>query len=668
MAILADKVLVLGCDAMDSRLSTQYMKAGKMPNLKKLLELGSAHDEMMMIGGQPTVTPPMWTTLSTGANPCTHGITDYWAKGDDLLKNVYNFDSRRCKAEPMWNVTAEAGLKTLVWHWPGCAWPPTSNNPNLSVVDGTQPGGVNVGVAEVDSEILVVANINTSEVLYRKKIASDSNVPCFISGMEIEENNELTGFERIHSGGIDNVSITSEETHSTLSACPMDVVFSPIKAAKGWANAPEDAKEFTLLFSKGLIHRPCLIIKNAEGRYDTVKIYKNKRAAEPIAVLPNDVFVADIVDEAIVKEKHVAVNRNMRVLSIEDNAETLRMWISPAMDFSNDTVWHPKTLLKEIVENVGYPQSVSMTGCEDARMIRDCTIANWEKTAQWNADSIKYLVRKYDYKVVFSHFHSVDMQGHIIVQYLKKGSNTVSGETMQELFLEVYEQIDRYIGRFLELLDEGWTILLVSDHGQTCPEYYMSDLVNAGAAVNAVVLEKFGYTVLKRDEHGNKLHEIDWTKTTAVANRVDHIYINLKGRDPEGIVEPEDKYDLEERIMADLYSLRDEKTGYRLCQLALRNKDAILLGMGGPESGDIVYFVNEGFTWDHGDSLSTIDGACGTSVRSVFVAAGKGIKKNYITARYIHHVDVTPTVAALLGLRMPAQAEGAPVYQILESK
>ena len=32
----------------------------------------------------------------------------------------------------------------------------------------------------------------------------------------------------------------------------------------------------------------------------------------------------------------------------------------------------------------------------------------------------------------------------------------------------------------------------------------------------------------------------------------------------------------------------------------------------------------------------------------------------------IRHIDVAPTVASLLDVRMPAQCEGAPVYQIME--
>ena len=53
------------------------------------------------------------------------------------------------------------------------------------------------------------------------------------------------------------------------------------------AVAPEGAKEFTLLLSKGFIHRNCQIWKNEEGKYDRVAIFKNKKATEPIVELPN---------------------------------------------------------------------------------------------------------------------------------------------------------------------------------------------------------------------------------------------------------------------------------------------------------------------------------------------------------------------------------------------
>ena len=117
--------------------------------------------------------------------------------------------------------------------------------------------------------------------------------------------------------------------------------------------------------------------------------------------------------------------------------------------------------------------------------------------------------------------------------------------------------------------------------------------------------------------------------------------------------------------MTDLYGYHDPTTGKRVIALALRNKDALLLGHGGPRSGDIIYFLAEGYNYDHADSLSTTWGYGDTSVSPIFIAAGRGIKKGFTTKRVIRQVDVTPTLAVLGGVRMPHECEGAPVYQIL---
>lgn len=111
--------------------------------------------------------------------------------------------------------------------------------------------------------------------------------------------------------------------------------------------------------------------------------------------------------------------------------------------------------------------------------------------------------------------------------------------------------------------------------------------------------------MLKTDADGKELREIDWSKTRAVAVRGNHIYLNIKGRDKYGIVEPEDQYELEEEIMTALYGYRHPETNHRAVAMALRNRDAVLLGMGGPECGDIIYWTAEGYNYDHCDGLST---------------------------------------------------------------
>ena len=67
--------MLLGIDGMDPGLTNKYMKRGVMPNVEKLIKRGACRKDLVLMGAQPTITPPCWTTLSTGAYPATHGIT-----------------------------------------------------------------------------------------------------------------------------------------------------------------------------------------------------------------------------------------------------------------------------------------------------------------------------------------------------------------------------------------------------------------------------------------------------------------------------------------------------------------------------------------------------------------------------------------------------------------
>lgn len=256
----------------------------------------------------------------------------------------------------------------------------------------------------------------------------------------------------------------------------------------------------------------------------------------------------------------------------------------------------------------------------------------------------------------------------MIVKFLKDhGHNKLSEETYEDFMREVYAQTDRYVARYLHLLDENWSIFLVSDHAQVASEHEPL-MMGDTTGVNVRLMQELGLCDLKRDENGEELYEFDWDKTYAVAQRGNHIYLNIKGRDPYGIIDPKDQYEWEEEIMTRLYNYKHPVTGKRVIALALRNRDAVLLGLGGPESGDILYWNAEGYNYDHCDSLSTTYGCRNTSVGPIFIAAGTGIKQNFKTTRLIRQVDVAPTIAYLGGVRMPAQCEGAPVYQIFEKE
>lgn len=671
-----DKILVLGVDGLEPSLTKKFMDQGKLPNFKKFVERGACREDLVLLGAMPTITPPLWTTLATGAYPETHGITCFWRQSPDSLDEiVYAFDSIGCKAEQLWNIFAEAGKKTLVWHWPGGSWPPSSNNENLMVVDGTQPAHVSMGVALRDMEKHILASVDIEVEEVAEGESHDNGAGCIITDLGDTANqapidaSSTKALEALDKA-LNRKKVTAVMT--TLDEGDFGTKLSdtttrePLKPAKNWPNAKEGSKEFSITLASGARRWVCLLEPNDKGVFETVAIYKNKKADAPLAVVHNNELVKNVLDDLPYKDGTTTVNRTVRVFNLAEDGSSVEMWVSNGLDINEDGLFHPKSIYQDVIKNVDYVQPVMVTLGGRENIVRNIMLPSWEVYTEWQAKCLQYFIDQKGVEIVFSHLHNVDNMAHVFWNWsverdYQPGLNT---DAYIQFIEEAYVDTDRYLGRFMHYLDEGWTIFVVSDHGLLVTEE-LPPVLGDPFGVNAGVMCELGYTALKEDENGKKA--IDWTKTRALATRGNHIWINLKGRNPNGIVDPADKYELEREIISDLYNYREPKHNRRIVSLALRNKDAAVLGMSGPECGDILYWLEEGYNRVHGDSLSTFKGCVDTSVSPIFIAAGKGIKPGY-TKRVIRQVDVAATIAVLGGVRMPAQCEGAPVYQILEQE
>ena len=679
---LSQKVIVLGIDGMDPQLTKKFLGEGIMPNVEKMLARGAAREDLYMLGGVPTITPPMWTTLSTGAYPMTHGVTCYFnTDGVNLGTMVNNFNSAQVKAEQMWEVTAKAGKKTLVWTWP-CSWPPIIDNENLHVVGGTAPTGPNAGYVTVDGEHLIYASTEFEKVNSMVKEELKGGVGCVITD-DMREAAALAEEKAIKE--IEMPGPSDCWNNATLDAWPCfseaegegiteweDVLNryeSPIKEPKNWAaELPEGARELTLVASQGLIRFPALLLKNEDGVYDRVAVYNSKKDAEPFVTVKDGEFHPTVVCDAMVNDEKIQVTRHFSIVKLDPAGNSVSVSLGEALDITTDLktkFWSPTSLYQQTLDIAGYIPHTGQNAGNYPELVSRRILPGWDNFQKWQAKALLGLIEQNGYEVIFTHNHSVDHVGHTCWRWMKTREHYGYNDekVYQDLIRDIYRQVDDYIGEFLPLLDKGWSIIVTSDHGLLCGVEDELPILGDGFVMNVAVMRELGYTVMKKDENGNDLRAYDWSKTTACAPRTCHIYINLKGRNPEGIVETEDKYDLETKIIDDLYSYR--LNGKRVVQLALRNKDAKILGLGGENCGDILYFLDEGFNHLHGDAISTIEGYFDTSVSPIFFAAGAGIKEGFTTTRMIREVDVAPTVAELLGLRKPADCEGAPVYQIL---
>ena len=75
MSTKAKRAALLGFDCAIPKRLAALINEGVLPNFKKFKESGSYMTEGYNL---PTVTPPSWATICTGAYPRTHGVEDYY--------------------------------------------------------------------------------------------------------------------------------------------------------------------------------------------------------------------------------------------------------------------------------------------------------------------------------------------------------------------------------------------------------------------------------------------------------------------------------------------------------------------------------------------------------------------------------------------------------------
>ena len=577
----------------------------------------------------------------------------------------------------------------MVWTWP-CCWPARIDSPNLHIVGGLAPLGPNHTSAIVDDDYLTYASVDCKAIGPREHLEAKGGAGCIMTE-DMKESGPVEGYvSSFNEMGAGNASADTgagvqvgiahktwllfdhmEGEEMNESDKCLKTYNSPITEPKNWnRELPEGAKEFHVIVAQGTVQYPSLMLKNENGQYDRVEIYKNKKAEAPFVAIKDGEYYPLVETELLFGDRKVRTTRHFTIVKIDPQGSYVTVSAGIPMDIETErkeSNWLPQLLYQQSVDIAGYIPYAIGVGGGHPEMISRRSLPSWDAFTKWQAKALLGLIEQNGYDCVFTHLHSCDHIGHPAWRWAKTrekyGNN--DEKVYQSLLEEIYLQADEYVGQFMPLMEQGWNIIVTSDHGLLCSEEDDLPFLGEGFVMNVGVMRELGYTVLKKDENGKEIREIDWEKTKAVAPRGNHIYINLKGRNPHGIVDPKDQYELERQIIDDLYSYR--MNGKRVVNIAMRNKDAALLGMSGPKCGDIIYFLEEGFNRLHGDALSTTEGYFGTSVSPIFIAAGPGVKKGVETDRVIREVDVAPTVSALLGIPIPAQCEGAPAYQILES-
>src|ERR1700733_6388230 len=99
---------------------------------------------------------------------------------------------------------------------------------------------------------------------------------------------------------------------------------------------------------------------------------------------------------------------------------------------------------------------------------------------------------------------------------------------------DFYQQMDQILGEVLPQLDEHTTLLVLSDHGFA--PYYRSFNLNTWLLQNGYVKLKPGVSLDSNEPWAG----VDWSGTRAYGLGLNGLYLNLRGREREGIVQDDD--------------------------------------------------------------------------------------------------------------------------------
>jgi predicted AlkP superfamily phosphohydrolase/phosphomutase len=108
------RVMIVGLDAATWDLVGPWLAEGHLPNLAQLISEGTSGKFQSVF---PPITPPAWTSFTTGKNPGKHGIFHFMeAKPGNYALSYTNASSRR--ARTVWKILNEAGITTGITNIP----------------------------------------------------------------------------------------------------------------------------------------------------------------------------------------------------------------------------------------------------------------------------------------------------------------------------------------------------------------------------------------------------------------------------------------------------------------------------------------------------------------------------------------------------------------------
>lgn len=551
------KMLVLGFDGMDYNIVSDMMSKGELPNFKKVAEMGAF---LPLISTNPPQSPVAWSSFITGKNPGGHGIFDFIARdpktylpafslskvsGSEHTVNIGGYaiplSSGKVellrKGKAWWKILEEEGIPSTVLNVPS----------NFPPVETSQRS---------------ISGMGTPDIL-----GTYGTFSFYTS--EPVDNGKVQGGKIYGVSVVDNVvEAQLQGPRNTMTKEGEDVMV-PFKVYLDPAS----------MQAKVALQEHEIILKRGEwSDWQRIKF--------PVGPM------SSIKGVVRVYLKSVSPVYSLYISPVNIDPE------NPSVPIST-----PDGYSAEVAEDLGvyYTQGIpeDTWALNEGRLNEDeflaqAGIVRNERTAIFKMELERF--RKAGQGVYFCYFGTTDTGSHMFWCHRDPKHPAYDPAYSPKYSKEIdkfYIEMDKIVGYALDGTSKGTEFIIMSDHGFT--PFYRAFHVNRWLLDN-------GYMTLldtTRDESDEFFENVDWSGTKAYAIGLNGIYINLKGREGQGMVSLEEKQGLVNEIVEKLNKAKDPARGESILSQAYPSAQ-IYSGQYAVQAPDIVLGYNTGYrsSWE----------------------------------------------------------------------
>jgi predicted AlkP superfamily phosphohydrolase/phosphomutase len=623
-----EKVIILGIDGMDPQLLKKFMAEGKMPNFSTLAQKGSFR---LLTTSIPPQSPVAWSNLITGMNAGGHGIFDFIHRDPKTLQPYFSASrveppkhgihlgnwvipigggsaEQLRQGKAFWETLDEYGVPNTIFRMP-------SNFPPVKSAGHTFSG---MGTPDLRGSYGTFSFYTDDPMTTAGTVEGGLIVPVQVEESQVAA--KLIGPDNTFRNG----------APPTLE--PFTVSIDPLDAV---AKFTVQGQNFVL----------------REGEWsDWIRIQ--------FQLVP---FIGNVkgICRFYFKQAHPRFELYVSPINIDP--------ADPALPLST-----PKGYSRELSEEVGefYTQGISEdTKARSAGVLDDKEYLQQAKTVLAEHRQIFAAeFPKFHSGLFFFYFSSLDLNSHMfwrLIDLQHPEYDAALAAQYGSALSEFYQQIDQVLGEVLQGMDDRTTLLVLSDHGFAS--------YNRSFNLNTWLLQN-GYIVLKSEpnpDQNQAFANVDWSRTRAYGLGLNGLYVNLKGREHGGIVEPGAAADaLLIEIKEKLLGVHDPQSNRATITRVDQAKD-VYQGPYAQQGPDLIVGYNRGYRagWRTilGDFPADVfenntNPWSGDHCMDYTLVPGVLLSNRAIDAPTPALTDIAPTIFAQFGIPQPGSMMGHSVF------